>query len=230
MHVFQPLEHFTLSLEHCQHFLCDSLVPRDTALPSLFSGLEDPRDPLASTLPLVERPRGEDGLCRLAHGEDLDGRGGEEDGLAEERLRWEMCGCVATGIVSKRCTQTMYKQKSSDAQQRKYVVDRLLGVRLFPVLHEAVCEEGERGVGGGGEAVRGVPPRRPLGGGRGGGGRREGRGGGGGQVPDRGEPRGGGGGGGGGILQPPGGRREPSYRSEGGAHRHRGGEYRGEQL
>lgn len=101
MHVFQPLEHFTLSLEHCQHFLCDPLVPRHTALSSLFSGLEDPRDPLASTLPLVERPRGEDGLCGFTHGEDLDGGRGEEDGLAEERLRWEMCGSLATGLSAR---------------------------------------------------------------------------------------------------------------------------------
>lgn len=82
VHIFQPLEHFTLSLQHCQHFLCDSLVPRDTALPSLFRGLQDPRDPLTGTLPLVERPRGEDGLCGFAHGEDFDRGRCEEDGLA----------------------------------------------------------------------------------------------------------------------------------------------------
>lgn len=102
--------------------------------------------------------------------------------------------------VSTRCTS------SRDAQQREDVVDHLLGVRLFPVLHEAVCEEVEGGVDGGGEAVRAVPPRWPLRGRGGGGGRRECRGGR--QVPDGREPRGGRGRGRGrggrGILQPPG--------------------------
>lgn len=95
VHIFQPLEHFTLSLEHGQDFLGDPLVPRNTTLSPLFSGLQDPRDPLAGPLSLVERTRGEDGLCGLAHGEDFDRRGREEDGLAEQRLGREICGFLA---------------------------------------------------------------------------------------------------------------------------------------
>lgn len=141
MHIFQPLEHFTLSLEHGEHLPRDPLVPGDAGLPSLFRSLQDPGDPLAGALPLVERARGEDGLCGLAHGEDLDGGGGEEDGAAEEGLGGAVCGVV---------------QEGEDA------VDGVLRLGLLAVLHEAVGEQGERGVEGGGEGG-GSPARGELG-------------------------------------------------------------------
>lgn len=129
VHIFQPLEHFTLSLQHGEHLPRDPLVPGDAGLPSLFRSLQDPGDPLAGALPLVERARGEDGLCGLAHGEDLDGGGGEEDGAAEEGLGGAVCGVV---------------QEGEDA------VDGVLRLGLLAVLHQAVGEQGERGVEGGG--------------------------------------------------------------------------------
>lgn len=119
VHIFQPLEHFTLSLEHGQHFLCDPLVPRNTTLSPLFSGLQDPRDPLAGPLPLVERTRGEDGLCGLAHGEDLDRRGREEDGLAEQGLGREICGFLAkSSMVSAGAAAEVGRETHSRARIR----------------------------------------------------------------------------------------------------------------
>lgn len=183
VHIFQPLEHFTLSLQHGEHLPRDPLVPGDAGLPSLFRSLQDPGDPLAGALPLVERARGEDGLCGLAHGEDLDGGGGEEDGAAEEGLGGAVCGVV---------------QEGEDA------VDGVLRLGLLAVLHQAVGEQGERGVEGGGEG--GGEPG--VGGARRGG---EGGGEGGGQLADGGEAGRGGQ------------RGEAADRSEGGAHGHRGG-------
>ena len=119
VHIFQPLEHFTLSLEHSQHFLCDPLVPGNTTLSPLFSGLQDPRDPLAGPLPLVERTRGEDGLCGLAHGEDLDRRGREEDGLAEQGLGREICGFLAkSSMVSAGAAAEVGRETHSRARIR----------------------------------------------------------------------------------------------------------------
>lgn len=119
VHIFQPLEHFTLSLEHGQHFLCDPLVPGNTTLSPLFSGLQDPRDPLAGPLPLVERTRGEDGLCGLAHGEDLDRRGREEDGLAEQGLGREICGFLAkSSMVSAGAAAEVGRETHSRARIR----------------------------------------------------------------------------------------------------------------
>lgn len=119
VHIFQPLEHFTLSLEHGQHFLGDPLVPRNTTFSPLFSGLQDPRDPLAGPLSLVERTRGEDGLCGLAHGEDFDRRGREEDGLAEQRLGREICGFLAkSSMVSAGAAAKVGRKTHSRARIR----------------------------------------------------------------------------------------------------------------
>lgn len=68
---------------------------------------------------LVERTRGEDGLCGLAHGEDLDRRGREEDGLAEQGLGREICRFLAkSSMVSAGAAAEVGRETHSRARIR----------------------------------------------------------------------------------------------------------------